>query len=295
MPKFVQYSNRSDDPIFPADLLADDQLNYFNSLPHATVLGCVDTAEIRHPQTLQIWTPRNFTEWRTPSSEWQEDPMKNLFLLLGLALDHSNTWSAINYGVSLDAERRIIYPGGTSLPLAREQWKVESRRFFDISLALIQGKIYDIARGSGFDVKGVRNTFEDVNRPICSVIKIQTNGWTNISLFWLVTLPTFSFLIWFTSIKVSGKLVLVWFYLKSLEPWLSPIFQRILKPVLLGSIRLIGHVPGFLLFLIKNTIYPNGLGWIIRQMMAKYHSSRDRRRRVRIQSEEDSTELETPG
>lgn len=175
-PRGLVYLEQSDDPIFPADALTASNTTYYNSLTHATVLGCMDNAEIRHPDTGQIWIPRNFTSWRTISPEWQESPMKNLFFVLGLALDHSNTWSATNYDVVLDAQRKIEETQGISLPLAREQWKVEVRRIFDISLALLQGKIYDIARGGNVKWPGVRNTFDELNQPICRMIKIPTIG-----------------------------------------------------------------------------------------------------------------------
>lgn len=137
-PKALLYSERSDDPIFPALDLAKNNESYQNSLSHATVLGCADTAEIRHPDTGQIWILRNFTWWKTASPEWRATPMKNVFYLMASALDHSNTWSAIKYSANLlDAERKIATTSGTSLPLAREQWKVEARRFFDALLALM--------------------------------------------------------------------------------------------------------------------------------------------------------------
>jgi hypothetical protein len=94
-----------------------------------------------------------------------------MFLLLGLALDNSTTWNAINSSMRLDTERKIVFPGGTSLPLAREQWKVEARKMFEISLALAQGRAYSIARRTDIVVPGVQNTFQKVNQPICDIVK----------------------------------------------------------------------------------------------------------------------------
>jgi hypothetical protein len=243
---------------------------YYNSLPHATVLGCVDSAEIRHPDTGQIWIPRNFTSWRSNSTEWQALPMNNMFLLLGLALDNSNTWNAINYGVRLDAERKIVYPGGTSLPLAREQWKVEARKMFAISLALAQGRVYDIARGTDIDVPGVQNTFEAANQPICDMVKIPTIGWTNISLFWIVFLPTVAFLLWFTSIKVDKKLIIVWAYSEAIEPGFRWLFIKTWAAMKIGFFSLkwlFEQILGLLLSFKDNAIHPGGLSWIIREIV----------------------------
>jgi len=114
---------RKDDSIFPALDLTGNNESYQNtsSLPHATVLGCADTAEIRHPDTGQTWIPRNLTWWKTASPEWRAIAMRVVFYLTATALDHSNTWSAIKYSaILLDAERRIATTSGTSLPLARE-------------------------------------------------------------------------------------------------------------------------------------------------------------------------------
>jgi hypothetical protein len=141
--------------------------------------------------------------------------MKNLFLLLGLALEYSSTAVVTQSTISLDAQRKAWTKMRVSMPLAREQWKVEARRQFDISLAMIQGRIYDIARGRDANKPGAQNVFKEINQPICSMVKIPTIGWTNVSLFWLVMLPTSAFLLWFTSINVGERMIIVWFYLAS--------------------------------------------------------------------------------
>jgi hypothetical protein len=233
----LRYSEPNDDPIFPAQTLAEDGLNYLNGLPYATVLGCVDIAEVCDPATGQIWIPRNFSSWKTTSPEWKAGQMKNLFFLLSIGLAESNTWNAINYGVSLDAQNKIIAPGGVSLPLAREQWKIESRRFFEVSLAMLQGKIYDVVRGRDADETALQNTLDKLQQPICGMVKFPTAGWTNISLFWLVALPSCAFLLWFATIEVEEKLILAWFYLKLLKPCFKPcdwLYTNVVKPCLKG-------------------------------------------------------------
>jgi hypothetical protein len=87
--------------------------------------------------------------------------MKNVFYLTTAALDRSNAWSAIKYSSNLlDVERKIATNDGTSLSLAHEQWKVEVWRFFDTSLALMQGRAYDIAREAEAQESGVINALE---------------------------------------------------------------------------------------------------------------------------------------
>jgi hypothetical protein len=157
--------------------------------------------------------------------------MKNLFLLLGLALEYSNTWTVARSTISLDALRKVWAVTGISMPLAREQWKVEARRLFNISLAMMQGRTYDIARGRDADKPGARNAFGEVNQPICSMVIISTIGWTNVSLFWLVMLPTSAFLLWFTSINVSKITLIVLLYQDAIEPSVSWLYGGILAPV----------------------------------------------------------------
>jgi hypothetical protein len=271
-PKALLYAEQSDDPIFPALDLAGNNESYQNSLLHATALGCVDTAEIRDPDTSQTWIPRNLTWWQKPSPEWRAVEMRNVFYLTAAALDHSNTWSAIKYSsILLEAERKIATTSGTSLPLAREQWKVEARRFFDTSLALMQGRVYDIARGTEANEPGVINALEEDHLPICEMIKIPTNGWTNISLLWLVGLPTLAFLTWFTSIEVKKEVILVLFYRHVVKPGAALLNEQVLLPLLNlfwsvvnGFVNIWKDPVGWW----SSTIYPGGLFRFIRPTAA---------------------------
>jgi hypothetical protein len=63
------------------------------------------------------------------------------------------------------------------------------------------------------------------------MVKITTIGWTNVNLLWLVTLPTSAFLLWFTSINVGERMIIVWFYLGVLKPCFSWLYREILTPV----------------------------------------------------------------
>jgi hypothetical protein len=63
----------------------------------------------------------------------------------------------------------------------------------------------------------MQNTLDKFTQPICSMVKFPTDGWTNISLFWLAGLPSCAFFLWFGSIQLEEKLIMVWFYLKMVK------------------------------------------------------------------------------
>jgi hypothetical protein len=148
---------------------------------------------------------------------------------------------------------------------------------------LAQGNVYDIVRGRFADIPGVLNTFTEVNQPICNMVKIYAVGWSNISLFWLVTLPTSTFL-WFASIEVSKKSALVWFYQILLEPWLPQMLAPILKLALLTPKWLVEQIPKCPSCLWRHAVYPNGLSWLIGKIATAYcnRSDRIKRKRYRI-------------
>jgi hypothetical protein len=81
---------------------------------------------------------------------------------------------------------------------------VEVRKFFETSLTRIQGDVLDVVRGSGKDQPFAKNLMTEENMSLCQIVKFQSVGWKNISLFWLVTLPTFALLLWVLTIKLKG-------------------------------------------------------------------------------------------
>src|SRR5436189_1743731 len=138
----VVYVEESDDPVFP-----------FYPEPwhsdHAGVLGCADSSEIRDPDTGQVWFVQDidYDQMHQLSSPqmWERGKPVSGYLL-EMALYFSKVWATLQAGFRFDVERRIT--GWNSVPLEREQWKVEARKIFETTLARIQGEVYDIARGS---------------------------------------------------------------------------------------------------------------------------------------------------
>jgi hypothetical protein len=55
----------------------------------------------------------------------------------------------------------------------------------------------------GKDLPYARNLLTEESMSLCHIVKLQSVGWMNISLFWLITLPTFAFLLWALTIEVG--------------------------------------------------------------------------------------------
>lgn len=73
-----------------------------------------------------------------------------------------------------------------SLSLATEQWKVESRRLFQTSLAGWQIVAHDTSRARWALDTGLRNVFDGykpkVAKNLCDLYKFNANGWKNINV-----------------------------------------------------------------------------------------------------------------
>jgi len=143
-----------DDPIFPAHAQDDSYVNpkthesfWYNNSTQAGVLGCVDSHQIcADPSETLCWDQSNSSAAMDHFSNDLER-QRALYLVL-VSLAGSNTWRTLNY-VQADAlnatteVRRLI-----GIRLAREQWKIEVENIFAASLASIQTRVYDFARGT---------------------------------------------------------------------------------------------------------------------------------------------------
>ena len=202
-PVNIAYFGPSGDPIFPvvANVPTPDGLMAWgNPLLRSSVLGCADLSEIRDIETGYIWIPKALDYNQLYSLDIEK---KRLLTLLLISLWQSNAWSAATSrpGSRFDVQSKLV--GSLSQALDYEQWKVEVRKMFETSLARIQGDVLDLARGVGKDRPYARNYLIEENMPLCRVVKFQSVGWKNISLFWLITLPTISLLLWVLTIEVE--------------------------------------------------------------------------------------------
>lgn len=203
-PMNILYSGPNNDPIFPVnaiDTTPGAPIIWGNPLQRSSVLGCADVSEIRDIETGNIWIPKG-PDWSWVSSLDKE--RRNLLTLLMISLWRSDTFNAVTGrpGSRFDVQSKLV--GSLSQFLDHEQWKLEVRKMFETSLARIQGDVLDIARGAGKDRPYARNALTEDNASLCHIIKFQSVGWRNISLLWLITLPTLSFLLWVLTIEVGN-------------------------------------------------------------------------------------------
>ncbi|KAL8823585.1 MAG: hypothetical protein Q9191_005724, partial [Dirinaria sp. TL-2023a] len=203
------------DPIFPADRRTKepvgDSYRWYNSRHHGSVLMCADGFEICSPdnQTCYNWQTRPLP-WSVTDSAPSQPPASDeeeAYALLYHAGLHSNTYHAIRsrlaYG--LDAQRHVNQHLSTGL--APEQWKSEARLLFQTSLARMQQDVYDIVRGTASHTEGFENSMPPRYRGMCKRVKFQSVGWSNLSLFWLLILPSGAVLLAGSSRRWKGELV----------------------------------------------------------------------------------------
>jgi hypothetical protein len=174
----IFYPEESHDPVFPAH--HHNAWGWFNGNFTGGVLACIDQAMICKPNN------GTCTDLWDPSAGYVDgsivDPAINL---LTAALMFSTTAISMTFRYSgiLDAEAKMQQ--AESLPLAREQWKVEARQLFETSLARMQINARIVARGldaAESPREGLKPEDMFPFQGICQVYKFRSVGWKNISV-----------------------------------------------------------------------------------------------------------------
>jgi hypothetical protein len=83
-------------------------------------------------------------------------------------------------GYLLDATRRIV-ENHMSLPLEKEQWKLEVRRLFDMALLRIKFEMMFVVLGTRSSEEGFVKLLPTTLRGACEKYKFQANGYKNLS------------------------------------------------------------------------------------------------------------------
>ena len=175
----VYYPTPNDDPIFPAHnktyLDGFQEPYYLNLLEHATILACVDTTSLCDPRG-EICEP--FPSERIPGGL-----PKGRAVLAGLELLLSALWNSNTYYSLLSRTDQALNATASlavlaSLPLPRDQWKVEVRHRFEESLARIQMDARDAARGTMAKYSGFVNI--SPNNIMCGAYIFRADGWSNV-------------------------------------------------------------------------------------------------------------------
>jgi hypothetical protein len=198
---FVTYPNKMDGAVFRADCY--EAPAWINSNYTGGIFACIDKAIICKPQggiCSDLWAP---------DPGYGDTIFAPEIGLLSTSLASLATKKVLPYrrASALDAQSRMF--SVHSLPLAREQWKVEAEQIFQTSLARIQMTARKIARGtetanlSGPDLMDEYPRY----RAMCQVFKFRTVGWKNISVAGVSFCVVGGLLIMICSIKSEEKLL----------------------------------------------------------------------------------------
>jgi hypothetical protein len=219
----IRYSESREDPIFPTHLALDDGKSYYNTHTYGGVLGCNDKTIVYGPDgtTYQgIWEFGNIP-LRDDEASWVSG-------LLYFSLLFSNMFQALQYRSTsaLDAQSKLF--GANSLPLPREQWKVEAQRLFEASLAMVQITARDIARGPRNILPGRINLMErtPIYWGMCNIYKFRSTGWKNINVAGFLGLIGLGLLLMLLSVTREEE-----------ELWIEKPLEKVLNTRLVLRVR----------------------------------------------------------
>jgi hypothetical protein len=195
------HRERRSDPIFPATsmLLIGSDILYLNRDYVATVLACTDKTTICDVNGEVCWNALD-----DPLSKPKDEAESNGLFMLQMALLRSRICFSALYrgGNALDATSKLVVY--QSLPLAKEQWKVEAKHLFATSLARMQIDLRDHIRGTAAHQPGFVNKMPLGRRGVCSQYKFKSNGWTNIGVWGFVCAMTVSVVVFTLTYQIKS-------------------------------------------------------------------------------------------
>jgi hypothetical protein len=180
----LQYPNSSRDPIFPATTPSNCSYNnktcYTDSLLRASVLGCTELAEVCFPTShtcYNVWNPDTFEN--ISSADWHGAD-EALLTMFGLNYSDFGSTLSTRHGFLLDVTRRIT-GNRISQSLDPEQWKLEVRRLFGMSLLRAKWEMLLAVRGTRASEPGYIDILPPNRRSVCRKFMFQAEGYKNIS------------------------------------------------------------------------------------------------------------------
>ncbi|MCJ1392031.1 hypothetical protein MMC18_004898 [Xylographa bjoerkii] len=174
----VDYPAEQNDLIFPAHTNVTGAISprWQNTDERATVLGCAD--ELSYYLNGICWNASE-ADLHIPD----DDELKLAYALLRVSARESNMYQAMQYrgGSGFDAADKFGHY--KSLNLAQEQWKIETKLFFEASLVRIRIYARDIARGNptANAMAAVVGKLNGSQTGACGMYKFKSDGWTNIN------------------------------------------------------------------------------------------------------------------
>ncbi|KAL8794971.1 MAG: hypothetical protein Q9195_002553 [Heterodermia aff. obscurata] len=241
----IQYYAKSDDPIFPAQHMIHGSWPRENRWSHVgiarTVLGCVDEKIVWDTGRKQEWYLLNGQLHDASTQTWNITPPAIVNIndapysdkdftalqLLCLALRSSDTASAVMFARNkwLDAASRVVElpERRFSLPLDKNQWQLEAQKLFNVSLARMQieiiGMTQDVEYPNYTDSEAMlENYFHIRSMNPCGLIKLDAEGWQNISVVGFVGMIGLAVGLWTVTMEVGSTIVLVWLYKSVVKP-----------------------------------------------------------------------------
>jgi len=211
-PQKISYLAPSDDPIFPANTKSyinpSGEPRWRYTGPHASVLACLDTTVWREPSGSIDWKPYLLE----PNFVIKDAHTRGGFLLMVFTLLWSNIFNTINYRLGSGLAAQKLVRGWESLPLAKEQWKVEAKQLFETSLARIQIDARNIAQGTAASYPGLQKL--DVDPAVCDdTFLFMSQGWQNVNVTGSIWIGVFAFIFVVLAIPFyDGRLLVQWLW-----------------------------------------------------------------------------------
>ena len=106
-----------------------------------------------------------------------------------------------------------------------DQWQLEAQRLFNVSLARMQTEIIAMTRTVEPRADHyLGNYFSNRSVNSCGMIKLNADGWRNVSVVGLAGMLGLALGLWLVTMEVGHTIVLVWLYQKVASPALVLLF-----------------------------------------------------------------------
>ena len=190
------------DPIFPAGHGISSSPGqpplYFNDDPIATALACVDNTAICEASGKICFPDINRPDLDLPAS----NEIIGYYMQLQALVD-----SSIFQAIQLLGSRALVAEAKlereVSLPLEKEQWKVEAGNLFEAALVRIQITLRDYIRGTAAKDPEYVDRTQAHMKDMCHAYKFPGRGWQNVTVSGMVLVVLLVFLIYVLGFEVQ--------------------------------------------------------------------------------------------
>lgn len=284
-PYNLLYPQPSDDPVFYANkkiCLKDKPTacSWTRAPSVASVLACVDINEYCVDNPRQCFRPGYSTKRSIHIQSYSLDTNAGAaLLLLGVVMGAATINDAFSIRLAQALEVQALVAQQQMTSVQNGNWKSEVENLFQLSLAMLQNRVVDIANGAFHDQPYVVNLLEKEGpgrvdwSAMCNQVLVQAPGFQSVSLLGVLSVLVMTLFIIVVSINPEGKLVIfdflapffnqLWYVSKLLYGTASAFLWQMLK----ASWNFVGERvrrPGILLWE-KRGLYGR---WLMRQVKA---------------------------